>query len=214
MAECVSSTVSKYKSSWGCANSFYYLSAVGGEKAIREFEVACHSLKLLVPDCMCSAFIKPPTTCLSCQWPHWLANSKFKPLPSFHLPACGQSLWRALKWEIPFRTHLAQRSRCTESLIFHYILYRAHVFSFLLLLSSYSGCSCPGPAHSLIVSVCIPFMPAQDKLDCVYEWKWKILLFGTQPAGTIQLLSQDARSILMEYLYQEMFSNFCFNYNK
>lgn len=211
MAECVSSTVSKYKSSWGCANSFYYLSAVGGEKAIREFEVACHSLKLLVPDCMCSPFIKPPTTCLSCQWPHWLANSKFKPLPPLPPPCMWPVTVKSPEVGDSFQNTLGteeQMHRITHLPL--YPLQCPRVF-FPPLVEQLLRMQLSGPAQCLIVSECIPFMPAQDELACIYEWKWKILLFGTQPAGVIRLLSQDI--ILMEYLYHEMFSNFCFNYD-
>lgn len=176
-AECASSTVSKYKSSWGSANSFYFLWAVGGGKAIRGIGGGVSFPEVTGARQHVLAFHRaPPATCLSCQWPHWLANSELKPLP---LPpaACGQSVQRALKWEIPFGTHLAERSRCTESLIFHDILRTAHVFSFLLLLSSDSGCSCPAPA-ALADTICVCASHSRrlkTNLACEYEWMYKIL---------------------------------------
>lgn len=116
-----------------------------------------------------------------------------------HLPACGQSVRRALKWEIPFGTHLAKRSRCTESLIFHDILCTAHVFSFLLLLSSDSGCSCPAPALSPIVSVCASHScRLKTNLARDYEWKCKMLCLNAV-IWCCLALSLWAGSILLEY---------------
>lgn len=152
---------------------------------------------------MCSPFIKPPTTCLSCQWPHWLANSKFKPLPPLPPPCMWPVTVKSPEVGDSFQMH-----RITHLPL--YPLQCLRVF-FPPLVEQLLRMQLSSPAQFLIVSECIPFMPAQDKLACIYEWKWRILLFGTQPAGVIRLLSQDV--ILMEYLYHEMLSNFCFNYD-
>ena len=46
---------------------------------------------------------------------------------------------------------------------------------FLLLSNSYSGCSCPPSAHSVIVAASIPFIekcfPAYDKHTWIFEWE-------------------------------------------
>lgn len=178
-AECASSTVSKYKSSWGSANSFYYLSAVGGGKAIRGIWGGVSFPKVTGARQHVLAFHQaPPATCLSCQWPHWLANSELKPLP---LPTSPRV---ASQCEGPWSGRFLLehiRNRCTESLIFHDILCTAHVFSFLLLLSSDSGCSCPAPV-ALADSIRVRASHSRrlkTNLACEYEWRCKILYFAT-----------------------------------
>lgn len=174
MAGCVSPAVSKCESSWGSANSFYYPSVVGGEKAIRQLEIVFHSLKLLVPNCMCLPLIKPPATCLSCQWLHWLANWVETTPPPCMWPVPVKKNYVV---EVPFSIHSLSRTDEQMHKNTHLPLYPLQyprVFP-----PSFSRAATQDASvhlqHTPIVAASIPFISSLQRTRWLLWFKWKII---------------------------------------